>query len=66
MLTLEQIESAILQLPPDEFEKLLEWFSDLDYQRWDEQLEKDIAEGKLEALAQEAIADFEAGHRRTI
>lgn len=66
MLTLEQIESAILQLPPSEFEKLLEWFSDLDYQRWDEQLEKDIAEGKLEALAQEAIADFEAGYRRTI
>ncbi|AFY32056.1 hypothetical protein Cal7507_1597 [Calothrix sp. PCC 7507] len=54
MLTLEQIESAILQLTPDEFQKILEWFADLDYQRWDEQLEKDIADGKLEALAQEA------------
>jgi len=58
MLTLEQIESAILQLPPDEYKKLLEWFADLDYQRWDEQLEKDIADGKLEALAQEAIANI--------
>ncbi len=35
MLTLKQIESAILQLPPDEYRKLLEWFADLDYQRWD-------------------------------
>jgi carbon monoxide dehydrogenase subunit G len=61
MLTLEQIESAILQLTPDEFQKLLEWFADLDYQRWDEQLGRDIADGKLEALAQEAIAEFEAG-----
>ena len=62
MLTLEQIESAILQLSPDEYKKLIEWFADLDYQRWDEQLEKDIADGKLEALAQEAIAEFKAGH----
>lgn len=66
MLTLEQIESAILQLSPDQFQKLLEWFSDLDYQRWDEQLEKDIADDKLEALAQEAIADYEAGNYREI
>ncbi|MEH2330801.1 hypothetical protein [Nostoc sp.] len=66
MLTLEQIESTILQLPPNEYEKLIQWFADLDYQRWDEQLEKDIADGKLEALAQEAIAEFETGNYRTI
>ena len=66
MLTLEQIESAILQLSPDEYKKLTEWFADLDYQRWDKQLEKDIADGKLEALAQEAIAEFKAGHCREI
>ena len=66
MLTLEQIESAILQLSPDEYKKLIEWFADLDYQRWDGQLEKDIADGKLEALAQEAIAEFKAGHCQEI
>ena len=65
-LTLEQIESAILQLPSDEYQKLIEWFADLDYQRWDEQLEKDIADGKLDAFAQEAIAEFEAGNCRAI
>lgn len=66
MLTVEQIEAAILELPPNEFQQLLKWFFDLDYQRWDEQLEKDITDGKLEGLAQEAIADFEAGHYRAI
>lgn len=66
MLTREQIEAAILKLPPNEFQQLLEWFFDLDYQRWDEQLEKDIANGKLENLAQEAIADFDAGQYREI
>ena len=66
MLTVEQIEAAILTLPSDEFQRLRQWFFDLDYQRWDEQLEQDIADGKLEALAQEAIAEFRAGHYREI
>ena len=65
-MTLEQIEAAILKLPPDEYQKLVQWFAELDNQRWDEQLEKDIADGKLEDLAQEAIADFEAGRYREI
>ncbi|CBN57551.1 MULTISPECIES: hypothetical protein [Kamptonema] len=56
MLTIEQIENAILQLPPEEMGELLEWFLDLDYQRWDVQLEKDIVNGKLDALAAEANA----------
>lgn len=66
MLSVEQIEAAILQLPPEEFRQLSGWFFELDEQRWDKQLEKDIAEGKLEALAQEALAEFEAGHCRQI
>lgn len=66
MLTIEQIENAILQLPPNKIEELLEWFLNLDYQRWDVQLDRDIAEGKLDALAAEAIADFESGNYRAI
>jgi hypothetical protein len=66
MLTLKQLETAILKLPPHQFQQLLEWVLDLDEQRWDKQLEKDIADGKLDALAQEAIADFEAGRYREV
>ena len=46
MLTLEQIESAILQLPPEDYKELSKWFADRDYQLWDEQLEQDIVEVK--------------------
>ncbi len=53
MSPLEQIEAAILTLPPDEFQRFRQWFFYLNYQRWDEQLEQDIADGKLEALAQD-------------
>jgi hypothetical protein len=66
MSNLEQIEAAILNLPSDEFHRLKQWLSDIDYQRWDEQLDQDIADGKLEALAEEAIAEFNAGHCRKI
>lgn len=66
MSNLEQIEAAILSLPSNEFEKLRLWFLDLDYERWDEQIKQDIEDGKLDAFAQEAIAEFEAGHCREI
>jgi tRNA A22 N-methylase len=58
MSQLEQIETAILLLPSHEFEKLRQWFLNLDYERWDEQIERDIADGKLEALAEEALVKF--------
>ena len=66
MSNLKEIEKAILSLPSNKFEQLKQWFFDLDYQRWDEQIEGDIAEGHLEAFAEEAIAEFEAGHCRKI
>jgi uncharacterized protein (DUF433 family) len=43
-----------------------QWIFDVDYQRWDEQIERDIAEGKLDALAEEAISEFKAGQCREI
>lgn len=64
MSTLEQIEAAILTLPSNELDELKQWFADLDYQRWDEQLEQDILGGKLDALAQEAINEFNSGQYR--
>lgn len=59
-MTIEQIENAILNLSKTDFTKLRNWLLDLDYQQWDQQLEQDINEGKLDALAQEALAEFEA------
>ena len=66
MSDLEQIEAAILSLSSSEFERLRLWFFELDYERWDEQIEQDIENGKLEALAQEAIAEFEAKYYQEI
>ena len=62
MSTVEQIEAAILKLSPQEISQLVDWVLDLDEQRWDEQIEQDIVAGKLDFLAQEALAEFEAGN----
>lgn len=42
MSNLEQIEAAILSLPPNEFERLRLWSLDLDYEYWDKKIERDI------------------------
>jgi hypothetical protein len=66
MSTIEQIEAAILKLSPHELSQLADWVLDLDEQRWDKQIEQDIAAGKLDFLAQEAQAEFESGRSRTL
>lgn len=66
MYTVEQIESAILKLSPQELIHLADWVLDLDEQRWDEQIERDVVAGKLDFLAQETLAEFEAANCRTL
>jgi hypothetical protein len=66
MSTVEQIEAAILKLSPQELSQLADWVLNLDEQRWDEQLERDIASGKLDFLAQEALLEFELGNCHTL
>lgn len=66
MSKLEQIETDILALSAKDFEALKQWFADLDYQHWDQQIEEDIANGKLDTFAQEALVEFQAGHCQTI
>jgi hypothetical protein len=66
IMTIEQIEKAILNLSETDFTKLRNWLLDLDYQQWDQQLEQDIMDGKLDDIAKEALAEFEAGDYREI
>jgi hypothetical protein len=37
------------------------WFRDFDAQAWDIQIEEDVQAGKLDALANKALKDFEHG-----
>jgi hypothetical protein len=66
MSTVERIEAEILKLSPKELTQLTDWVLALDERAWDEQIEQDIAAGKLDFLAQEALAELKAGNCRTL
>jgi len=61
MSTVQEIEAAILKLSQDDVKRLRERLMDLDAAQWDEQLELDAAAGRLDPLAEKAIAEFRAG-----
>ncbi len=61
MSNLEQIENAVRQLSPRELAAFRAWFAELDAEAWDRQIEEDIAAGKLDALAEEALNDLRNG-----
>lgn len=51
---IEEIERQIAELSPQEFAELRAKFADLDAAAWDAQLVRDVADGKLKALADAA------------
>ena len=57
----ESIEGLIQELSPEELAALREWFAAYDAEAWDRQLEADAKAGKLDALAERALADHLAG-----
>lgn len=61
MSTVQEIEQAVRQLPPDQLANFRAWFAEFDAEAWDRQLEQDIAAGKLDSLAQEALNDQREG-----
>jgi hypothetical protein len=64
--TVEDIEKAITQLPQDQLREFRSWYEKYDSDAWDEQIERDAAEGKLDALAEAAIVDHEAGKSKEL
>ena len=50
----EEIESAINRLPPEEYRRIAEWFHAREQARWDEQIDRDSSGGKLDFLFAEA------------
>lgn len=57
----EQIETAIQSLSAGELEQLRAWFLEFDAANWDRQLEADAASGRLDKLADRALAEHAAG-----
>jgi hypothetical protein len=61
MSRVEEIEEAIEQLSPEEFHRVAQWFNDREQARWDEQLDRDSAAGRLDFLFDEADGEAREG-----
>jgi hypothetical protein len=61
MSTVDEIENAIRKLPDKDLAALRAWFVEFDALVWDRQFEHDVAEGRLDQLADEALRDLREG-----
>lgn len=58
------LEKEIAKLAPQELRDLRRWFAEFDAERWDQELERDAAAGKLDLLANAAIVAQKRGEGR--
>ena len=65
-MSLQELESAVTQLPADELTAFSRWFEEYLADAWDRQIEADIPAGRLDEAGQRADAEFEAGRCRPL
>jgi hypothetical protein len=66
MTNIEAIEREIEKLSPEELAAFRAWFLEHDWQAWDRELERDVADGRLDRLATEALAEVERGETKEL
>ncbi len=54
MNRVEEIEAAINDLPPEEYQRIAQWFREREQARWDEQMDRNSSAGKLDFQFEEA------------
>ncbi len=61
MSTLQDISEAIGKLPAEDLVAFRAWFAEFDAGQWDRQFVEDVAAGRLDDLAEEALRDLREG-----
>ena len=62
----ERIEEDVRALTRQELSAFREWFRQFDSEEWDRQIEKDVRAGKLDKVADEALAAHKAGKSKEL
>lgn len=66
MSRIEELEQQVQALSAQELAQFRDWFLEFDWVAWDQQLERDVRAGKLDALAQKALQDHAAGRTKPL
>ncbi len=59
--TVVDLQRSISELSKADYAVFRSWFWEREWEEWDRELEEDVATGKLDALADEALAAKERG-----
>jgi hypothetical protein len=65
-MTVEELESAIQNLPANEFKQLAAWFAEYQAERWDRQIEADQRSGRLDHVIKRVRDDIAAGRSKPL
>ena len=66
MSTVQEIETAIQKLKPQEIHKVADWLQELREGLWDKQIDADAKAGRLDKLAEKALEDYRAGRTKPL
>ena len=66
MTKVEKLEREIRNLSAKELASFRAWFAEFDAVAWDHQIEADVEAGRLDQLADAALADHAAGRSRKL
>lgn len=64
MSSVQQLESSIRELSESELAEFRKWFAEFDALAWDDQFARDVAAGRLDALADAAVTELRNGKCR--
>ena len=66
MTTVAEISGAVRRLPKRDLVRFRKWFVEYDAAAWDEQFERDVAEGRLDSFAREAHREVRTGRAKAL
>lgn len=66
MTTVAEIADAVKRLEKRDLTRFRRWFAEYEAATWDKELEADVAGGRLDALAREALRDHRAGRTKIL
>ena len=66
MTAIDKLEQEVQRLGREELAAFRDWFRKYDSDEWDREIEQDVRSGKLDGLAQVAIAEHKAGRTKEI
>ncbi len=66
MTTVDEIEKAVRALAPDQLAEFRSWFERFDSDKFDDKIARDAGAGRLDRLAEQALAERRSGRAREL